>query len=169
MSEQAERVPIGELSLDRRQQAALDLLEQAKREGREELPGSTISRLTGLSAYHAFEIKKRFRDQHKPARRTHMPSEVSWQKIQDFLDAHPGQTYNARELSVATGVPRSTVAALWKARVNGGSPTAPLPAPAQPAPDEDYPLGTVFKVVAISARGPVIAGDDGRAWRLEEF
>src|SRR5213076_2105769 len=87
-----EPIPIEEQTSEQRKRAAIDLLEDhICRTGRE-MTGVELQARTGGGP--------------------NTPMEVSWDKIQNYLDTHPGFTYNRYTLHQATGVPVSTISYL---------------------------------------------------------
>jgi hypothetical protein len=78
---------------------------------------------TGITHYLAKKIRTERNRQLRAGRRAkETPSRAprrsdgdeQWARVQAFLDAHPGQTFARAEITEATGVPRSTITALFR-------------------------------------------------------
>jgi hypothetical protein len=89
------------------------LLEQYPR-----LSGRELHEMSGLSVYMAKKLvsQRRHGGGETLRSRVRTPGAVQWEKLERFMNAHPGQTFTRGELSEATGVPVTTISSLFRQR-----------------------------------------------------
>jgi hypothetical protein len=89
------------------------------------MPGRVLADLSGLTPYMAAKVKNGTIDA-PPKRRNYVPADAQWEKVERFMNEHPGETFTRNQLFQATGVPATTITKLFRERTGESFSESPL-------------------------------------------